>query len=312
MLVPSSTADRRHHMNRFLERLATRDQDLRRYFVVSETARKELVDGAGTQFDPGVVRAMLQCGLEQPRSLELSGRLLELPGVARAASPGIAVPVAAAIASVAGLTVAPTHADSVPVTVAADVSSVAEAPPRSGTVPSTTANCDRVRGGDHEMAGADLSGCDLSGLTIDGIDLSDADLRDADLSDMAVTNFNLNGVNPRGADLRNAAFVDTPFGFAQVLRTNLSNGSFSGVNFNDADISESTFRDATRRRRRACGGAREPLVGRLFSRQFANPTASNTLPLGSSQSRRRWRGDGYAIADGLGLDGCSGSIRTGA
>ncbi len=69
----------------------------------AEAARRELVAGAGTQFDPAVVRAMLEVGLQRPRRATPFGWLLELPSVARIVDGAVAAPLAAAV-SVAALT----------------------------------------------------------------------------------------------------------------------------------------------------------------------------------------------------------------
>ncbi len=81
--------------------------------MTAEAARQELVDGAGTQFDPAVVRAMLEVGLQRPRRVSPFGWLFELPNVARLVDSAVAAPLAAAVsvAAVASPLIAPDSPD---------------------------------------------------------------------------------------------------------------------------------------------------------------------------------------------------------
>lgn len=66
-----------------------------------EEARQELVASAGTHFDPTVVRAMLEVGLNKRDRVNPLGWLFELPSVSRVFEVGIGTPLAVAAAVVA-------------------------------------------------------------------------------------------------------------------------------------------------------------------------------------------------------------------
>ncbi len=66
-----------------------------------EAARAELVDCAGSHFDPAVVRAMLRVGLGRRRSLGSLASFLEMPAVAVVRVADVSTPLIASLASVA-------------------------------------------------------------------------------------------------------------------------------------------------------------------------------------------------------------------
>lgn len=114
--------------------------------VPLEEARRELVASAGTHFDPAVVRAMLEVGLDEQHRTNPFGWLLEIPGLTRAIEVGVAAPLAAVAAVVvAGASVlSPPPADLALVTpstttVSAPTSTVSDtAPITTETVPETS------------------------------------------------------------------------------------------------------------------------------------------------------------------------------
>lgn len=71
--------------------------------MTAEAARRELVACAGSQFDPNVVRAMLQVGLHKKRVAGTFSWLFELPYLSSAASNIAAAPVVAATAAVVSI-----------------------------------------------------------------------------------------------------------------------------------------------------------------------------------------------------------------
>ncbi len=102
-----------------------------------EAARRELVDCAGTQFDPTVVRAFLRVGLHRRKSAGFLSWLLETPTIGNAlgnvaATPAAAVSAAAvsvaAVAGVAGITI-----EEPPATLAFEEPAVVEVAPASST-----------------------------------------------------------------------------------------------------------------------------------------------------------------------------------
>ncbi|MGI9607208.1 MAG: HD domain-containing phosphohydrolase [Acidimicrobiales bacterium] len=119
----------------------------------SQSGRAELVKCAGSQFDPVVVRAFLRIGLHEPRrNMGIMSWVLELPGLARAATSVASTP--SAVASAVAVSVAATagsvadaipetlpFADDSPPVVVADSQLTKELPPPSTvvfTVPTTS------------------------------------------------------------------------------------------------------------------------------------------------------------------------------
>ena len=114
-----------------------------------EFARKELVDNAGTQFDPVIVRAFLQAGIRDTSRAGFLGWLLELPqtlGIASVASvPAATVAGAMAATAITLSTIAPSPTTTLPPQIAFEQPAVVvEQPPAETTTTTgpitTTAN----------------------------------------------------------------------------------------------------------------------------------------------------------------------------
>ena len=113
-----------------------------------EFARKELVDNAGTQFDPVIVRAFLQAGIRNTSRAGFLGWLLELPqtlGIASVASvPAATVAGAMAATAITLSTIAPSPTTAPPPQIAFEQPAVVvEQPPAETTTttgPITTLN----------------------------------------------------------------------------------------------------------------------------------------------------------------------------
>ena len=113
-----------------------------------EFARKELVDNAGTQFDPVIVRAFLQAGIRNTSRAGFLGWLLELPhtlGIASVASVPVATVAGAMAATAITLsTIAPSPTTTPPPQIAFEQPAVVvEQPPAETTTttgPITTLN----------------------------------------------------------------------------------------------------------------------------------------------------------------------------
>ena len=103
-----------------------------------EFARKELVDNAGTQFDPVIVRAFLQAGIRNTSRAGFLGWLLELPqtlGIASVASvPAATVAGAMAATAITLSTIAPSPTTTLPPQIAFEQPAVVvEQPPAETT-----------------------------------------------------------------------------------------------------------------------------------------------------------------------------------
>ena len=103
-----------------------------------EFARKELVDNAGTQFDPAIVRAFLQAGIRNKSRAGFLGWLLELPhtlGIASVASvPAATVAGAMAATAITLSTIAPSPTTTPPPQIAFEQPAVVvEQPPAETT-----------------------------------------------------------------------------------------------------------------------------------------------------------------------------------
>ncbi len=172
----------------------------------AEAARRELVACAGTQFDPAIVRALLRASLGQRLSTARFAWVMELPGVSNVLN---------------GLSTVPTTTQTAAPTT----------PPPS--------DCDLVRSGANELAGADLNGCDLSGLTIDQINLAGATLTGADLTGTTISFFNLEGANLDDATLTDARLSDGSFADAT-----LRNVTATDLRMDRVDLARSTITNA--------------------------------------------------------------------
>lgn len=234
-----------------------------------ETARRELVASAGTHFDPAVVRAMLEVGLNEQHRVHPFGWLLEIPGLARAVEVGVATPLAALAATViaAASFATPSQTDlalmdvpppstsvvteatpasttelvvdttapppSVPsTTTAIETTTTTSAPTTDAPPPTTAAPTTTAPATVAPTTTVALTGCELalSGQT----DIPNANLAGCDLSGRTIDGLNFSGADLTNADLSNVVVQNFTMDGATLVGVNLSGASFTDGSFANA------------------------------------------------------------------------------
>lgn len=236
-----------------------------------ETARRELVASAGTHFDPAVVRAMLEVGLDEQHRVHPFGWLLEIPGLARAVEVGVAAPLAALAATViaAGSFTAPPSADLALVDLPATSTSTTTDPlptttellaqttaPQSNAAPTTTivetttsteapittepttaapTTAAPTTAAPTTVAPTStiaLTGCELA---LSGqTDIPNANLAGCDLSGRTIDGLNFSGADLTNANLSNVVVQNFTMDGANLVGANLSGASFTDGSFANA------------------------------------------------------------------------------
>lgn len=242
--------------------------------ISPEAARAELVAAAGSHFDPNIVRAMLEAGLQAPQRSNPFGWLFELPGLARLVNAGLAAPVLAAaavtviapavveppspdlaltavaapdrlpsptstvvVASTTAPTTAPPVATSELSTTAPTTTTSTTAAPTTTAPPATNSSTTSTAApttSPPTTAPPALTACELAASG--QTELPGADLQGCDLSGLT-----FDGMNFTGANLRNADFSGVTVQNFAIVGADLTGADLTGASFTDGSFANTAM-----------------------------------------------------------------------